>query len=174
MKHCLILSLILTLSCCTPTKRIAKTEVASKSEALQVDSTTQITRQRLDMVMMSVAELRETMAEWRNENIDYTEQRYDSLGRLISTINQKTSRNSGKEIAKTDNVNTYVGLTIEQIDSLFAVRFSSLKSDLKTKEAVAEKRGFAWWQELLMWLGALAWIIATYFCGRYIKRFFWK
>lgn len=147
---------------CTPIKRTAQTETVVKTEMVATDSTAEVTRQQLDLVMRSVAELRETMSEWLNESIDYTESRYDSLGRLVSTINQTTTRNSGKEVAKTDNVSTYVGLTIEQVDSLFSVRFAALKTDMHTKERVVEKVGLSWWQKTLIGVGVASvtiWII---------------
>ncbi len=90
--------------------------------------------------MRSVSELRETMAEWLNENIDYEEQRYDSLGRLISNIRQTTNRAGGKSVSKTDSQSVYVGLTAEQVDSLLSVRLSAMKADLLTKEKVVEKK----------------------------------
>lgn len=164
--------LVLNMCGCTPTKRVSKTETATKSEILQFDSTAQITSEKIDLVMRSVAEFKETISEWLNENIDYTEQHYDSLGRLISNIRQTTNRSAGETVSKTDNTESTVNLTADRLDSLLAVRFAKLKNDLHSKEAIVEKRGLAWWQDLFVWSGVLAWIVATYFCGRYIKRFF--
>ncbi len=104
------------------------------------DSVARITQERIDLVMRSVSELRETMAEWLNENIDYEEQRYDSLGRLISNIRRTTNRAGGKSVSKTDSQSVYVGLTAEQVDSLLSVRLSAMKADLLTKEKVVEKK----------------------------------
>lgn len=125
-----------------------------------------ITQERIDLVMRSVSELRETMAEWLNEQIDYEEQRYDSLGRLISTINQTTTRNSGRESTKADNVSTFVGLTIEQVDSLFAVRFSKLESDLKQKEVVVEKKE----KTIPTWVGITALLVLIIGLSLFIKK----
>lgn len=99
-----------------------------------------ITQKRIDLVMRSVSELRETMSEWLNENIDYEEQRYDSLGRLISNIRQTTNRAGGKSVSKTDSQIVYVGLTAEHVDSLLSVRLLAMKADLLTKEKVVEKK----------------------------------
>lgn len=154
--------LMTVLAGCTPLKRTTTAETVVKSEAMYSDSLVQIAQKRIDLMVSSVAELKETMAEWLNENINYTESYYDSLGRLVSTINQTTTRNSGKEVAKTDNVSTYVGLTIEQVDSLFSVRFAALKTDMHTKERVVEKVGLSWWQKTLIGVGVASvtiWII---------------
>lgn len=147
---------------CVPVKRTTQTETVVKSEAMYADSLVQITQERIDLVMRSVSELRETMAEWLNENIDYEEQRYDSLGRLISNIRQTTNRAGGKSVSKTDSQSVYVGLTAEQVDSLLSVRFAALKTDMHTKERVVEKVGLSWWQKTLIGVGVASvtiWII---------------
>ena len=147
---------------CVPLKRTSQTETVVKTGIVATDSMAEVTRQRLDLVMKSVAELRETMSEWLNESIDYTESRYDSLGRLVNTISQTTTRNSGRESAKIDNTSTYVGLTIEQVDSLFSARIATLKADIHTKEKVVEKVGLAWWQKTLIFIGGITlfWVLA--------------
>lgn len=162
MRKAFILFIIYILSVsvgCTPLKRVTKTETVSKTEVSQTDSTEQITRQRLDILMRSVAELRESMSEWTKENIDYTENRYDSLGRLVSSIRQTTNRDSGREAVKTDNTSTYVGVTLEQVDSLFSSRVATIKQDMRTKEVVKEKIGLSLWQKLLCAAGLISIII---------------
>lgn len=141
---------------CVPIKRTTQTETVIKSETILQDSTAEITRQKLDLVMRSVSELKETMAEWLNEQIDYEEQRYDNLGRLISNIRQTTNRSGGKESVRTDSQNVYIGLTVEQVDSLLLVRFSAIKTNLHAKEKNVKKTGLSWWQDMLIWIGIFA------------------
>ncbi len=166
--------LVLMVCGCTPTKRVTKTDTIYKSNTSHVDSITQVTGQKIDLVMRSVSELRETMAEWLNEQIDYEEQRYDSLGRLISSIKQTTNRTGGKESAKTDDKAVYIGLSAEQADSIFAIRLTSLKADLTVKEKTVERVDLSWWQWLLIWSGVLAWLVVIFFSLKFIIRFVWK
>lgn len=159
--------LMAVLAGCTPLKRTTTAETVVKSEAMYADSLVQITQERIDLVMRSVSELRETMSEWLNENIDYEEQRYDSLGRLISNIRQTTNRAGGKSVSKTDSQSVYVGLTAEQVDSLLSVRLSAMKADLLTKEKTTEKVGLAWWQRWLIQVGiTILTVLLIYFLLR--------
>lgn len=166
--------LVLMMCGCTPTKRVVKADTLYKSETSQVDSTAQITRKHIDLMVNSVSELKETMEELLNENIDYTEQHYDSLGRLISNIRQTTNRNASKAVSKTDSTSIYIGLSVDRIDSILSARLDVLKSEITAKERIAEKAGLAWWQELLIWSGVMAWAVVLFFSIKFIIRFFWK
>ena len=171
-KSITVLTIAIVAVCCTTAKRAAKSETVAKIESTQVDSTAQVTRQKIDLVMRSVSELREAMAEWLNENIDYTEHRYDSLGRLISSIRQTTNRSTGKETATIADREDNIGFTAVQLDSIVAGRMAEFVSQINTKEAAGVSIGLAWWQKVLMYLGVASIIAGLFFVAlRIIKRF---
>ncbi len=106
-----------------------------------------------------------------NESIGYREQKFDSLGRLIGVIEQTTSRNGGKEVAKQGDTYVYQGVTVSQIDSVVTAQMKQLKSELSATSKTVEKRGLAWWQSSLMWVGALFLILIMF---GIVKRFVLK
>jgi len=80
-----------------------------------------------------MSKTKEQIAEWLNENIDYEEQKYDSLGRLISTIKQTTNRNGGSTTVKQGDTYIYEGVTVQQVDSIVSAQMKRLRSELEAK-----------------------------------------
>ena len=81
-------------------KRTTQTETKSKVDYSEITNELKTQRTQLDKVTETMSKTKEQIAEWLNENIDYEEQKYDSLGRLISSIRQTTSRNGGTNVVK--------------------------------------------------------------------------
>ena len=95
---------------------------------------------QLDKVTETMSKTKEQIAEWLNENVNYEEQRYDSLGRLISTIKQTTSRNSGTTTVKQGDTYVYEGVTVQQVDSIVSEQMKRLKSELTAKSTQKETK----------------------------------
>ena len=81
----------------------------------------------------TMSKTKEQIAEWLNENVNYEEQKYDSLGRLISTIKQTTSRNGGTTTVKQGDTYVYEGVTVQQVDSIVSEQMKQLRSELEAK-----------------------------------------
>lgn len=169
-----VLALSLTIIGCTSLKRTTASQTTVATDYTQAADAFLKQEQRLDLAIEMLSSTKEQINEWISENIDYEEQRYDSLGRLIGNIKKTTNRASGKETAKTDNKAVYFGLSIQQVDSILSTRLTSLKADLMIKEKTVEKVGLSWWQELLMWSGALTCLVVIFFSLKFIIRFVWK
>ncbi len=166
--------LVLTIYSCTPLKRTTATQTTVATDYTQAADDFRKQEQRLDLAIEMLSSTKEQINEWLNENIDYEEQRYDTLGRLTNSIKQTTNRDAGKAGSKTAIADVHIGLSVEQMDSILSARLDVLKSEIVAKEKVVEKFGLAWWQELLMWSGIVGWSVATFFASRTIIRCFWK
>jgi hypothetical protein len=118
---------------CTPMKRTASTEVKEKADYSEITNELKTQRAQLDKVTETMSKTKEQIAEWLNENIDYEEQKYDSLGRLISTIKQTTSRNGGTTTVKQGDTYVYEGVTVQQVDSIVSEQMKRLRSELEAK-----------------------------------------
>lgn len=156
---------------CVPHKKTAKTEVVAHTDYSEITNELRTQRTRLDAVTEAISSTKEQLAEWLGESISYREQRYDSIGRLISSIEQTTSRNGGKEVARQGDAYVYQGVTVSQIDSVVAARMKQLKSELLATSKTVEKRGLAWWQSALMWAGVLFLVLIVF---SLVKRFIFK
>lgn len=156
---------------CVPIKKTAKTQIEARTDFSEIADELRMQRTRLNAVTEAISSTREQLAEWLSESINYREQRYDSLGRLISSIEQTTSRNGGKEVAKQGDTYVYQGVTVSQVDSVVAARMKQLKSELSATSNTVEKRGLAWWQSALMWVGALFLVLIVF---GFVKRFIFK
>ena len=156
---------------CVPTKKMAKTQIEAQMDYLAINNELRTQRTQLDAVTETISSTKEQLAEWMNESIGYREQKFDSLGRLIGVIEQTTSRNGGKEVAKQGDTYVYQGVTVSQIDSVVTAQMKQLKSELSATSKTVEKRGLAWWQSSLMWVGALFLILIMF---GIVKRFVLK
>ena len=118
---------------CTPVKRTSSTEIKSKVDYSEITDELRTQRTQLDKVTETMSKTKEQIAEWLNENVNYEEQKYDSLGRLISAIKQTTSRNGGTTTVKQGDTYVYEGVTVRQVDSIVSVQMKQLRSDLEAK-----------------------------------------
>jgi len=124
---------------CTPMKRTASTEVKEKADYSEITNELKTQRVQLDKVTETMSKTKEQIAEWLNENIDYEEQKYDSLGRLISTIKQTTSRNGGTNVVKQGDTYIYEGVTVQQVDSIVSAQMKQLRSELEARATKEEE-----------------------------------
>lgn len=118
---------------CTPMKRTASTEVKEKADYSEITDELKTQKMQLDKVTETMSKTKEQIAEWLNENIDYEEQKYDSLGRLISTIKQTTTRNGGTTTVKQGDTYIYEGVTVQQVDSIVSAQMKRLRAELMAK-----------------------------------------
>ena len=128
----LIFILVSVVMGCT-VKRTTQTETKSKVDYSDITNELKTQRTQLDKVTEAMSKTKEQIAEWLNENIDYEEQKYDSLGRLISTIKQTTSRNGGTNVVKQGDTYVYEGVTVQQVDSIVSAQMKRLRSELEAK-----------------------------------------
>lgn len=124
---------------CTPMKRTASTETKEKADYSEITNELKTQRTQLDKVTETMSKTKEQIAEWLNENIDYEEQKYDSLGRLISTIKQTTSRNGGTTTIKQGDTYVYEGVTVQQVDSIVSAQMKQLRTELTAKVTKEEE-----------------------------------
>lgn len=129
----LIFILVSVVMGCTPVKRTSSTEIKSKADYSEITDELRTQRTQLDKVTETMSKTKEQIAEWLNENIDYEEQKYDSLGRLISTIKQTTTRNGGTTTVKQGDTYVYEGVTVRQVDSIVSEQMKQLRSELEAK-----------------------------------------
>jgi hypothetical protein len=129
----LIFILVSVVVGCTPTKRTASTEIKEKTDYSEITNELKTQRTQLDKVTETMSKTKEQIAEWLNENVNYEEQKYDSLGRLISTIKQTTSRNGGTTTVKQGDTYVYEGVTVQQVDSIVSEQMKRLRSELEAK-----------------------------------------
>ena len=134
----LIFILVSVVMGCT-VKRTTQTETKSKVDYSEITNELKTQRTQLDKVTETMSKTKEQIAEWLNENIDYEEQKYDSLGRLISTIKQTTSRNGGTNVVKQGDTYIYEGVTVQQVDSIVSAQMKRLRSELEAKVTKEEE-----------------------------------
>ena len=130
--HNLIFILVSVVMGCT-VKRTTQTEIKSKVDYSEITDELKTQRTQLDKVTETMSKTKEQIAEWLNENIDYEEQKYDSLGRLISSIKQTTSRNGGTTTVKQGDTYIYEGVTVQQVDSIVSAQMKQLRAELEAK-----------------------------------------
>lgn len=118
---------------CTPMKRTASTEIRTKADYSEITNELKTQRTQLDKVTETMSKTKEQIAEWLSENVNYEEQKYDSLGRLISTIKQTTSRNGGTTTVKQGDTYIYEGVTVQQVDSIVSAQMKRLRAELMAK-----------------------------------------
>ena len=135
----LIFILVSVVVGCTPIKRTSSTEIKEKADYSEITNELKTQRAQLDKVTETMSKTKEQIAEWLNENIDYEEQKYDSLGRLISTIKQTTSRNGGTTTVKQGDTYVYEGVTVRQVDSIVSAQMKRLRSELEAKSTEEEE-----------------------------------
>lgn len=128
----LIFILVSVVMGCT-VKRTTQTETKSKVDYSEITNELKTQRTQLDKVTETMSKTKEQIAEWLNENIDYEEQKYDSLGRLISSIKQTTNRNGGTNVVKQGDTYVYEGVTVQQVDSIVSAQMKQLRSELEAK-----------------------------------------
>ena len=129
----LLILIVISVFGCTPTKRTASTEIKTKADYSEITNELRTQRTQLDKVTETMSKTKEQIAEWLNENVNYEEQKYDSLGRLISTIKQITSRNGGTTTVKQGDTYVYEGVTVRQVDSIVSEQMKRLRSELMVK-----------------------------------------
>ncbi len=127
----LIFILVSVVMGCTPVKRTSSTEIKAKADYSEITDELKTQRTQLDKVTETMSKTKEQIAEWLNENIDYEEQKYDSLGRLIGSIKQTTSRNGGTTTVKQGDTYVYEGVTVQQVDSIVSAQMKRLRSELE-------------------------------------------
>ena len=130
--HNLIFILVSVVMGCT-VKRTTQTETKSKVDYSEITDELRTQRTQLNKVTETMSKTKEQIAEWLNENIDYEEQKYDSLGRLISSIKQTTSRNGGTNVVKQGDTYIYEGVTVQQVDSIVSAQMKRLRAELEAK-----------------------------------------
>lgn len=135
----LIFILVSVVVGCTPIKRTSSTEIKEKADYSEITNELKTQRTQLDKVTETMSKTKEQIAEWLNENVNYEEQRYDSLGRLISTIKQTTSRNGGTKVVKQGDTYVYEGVTVQQVDSIVSAQMKRLRSELEAKSTEEEE-----------------------------------
>lgn len=128
----LIFILVSVVMGCT-VKRTTQTEIKSKVDYSEITDELKTQRTQLDKVTETMSKTKEQIAEWLSENVNYEEQKYDSLGRLISTIKQTTSRNGGTTTVKQGDTYVYEGVTVRQVDSIVSAQMKRLRSELEAK-----------------------------------------
>ena len=132
--HNLLIFILISVAVgCTPIKRTASTETKEKADYSEITNELKTQRTQLDKVTEAISKTKEQIAEWLNENIDYEEQKYDSLGRLISSIKQTTTRNGGTTTVKQGDTYIYEGVTVQQVDSIVSAQMKQLRSELEAK-----------------------------------------
>ena len=129
----LLMLIVISVLGCTPVKRTASTEIKTKADYSEITNELRTQRTQLDKVTETMSKTKEQIAEWLNENVNYEEQKYDSLGRLISTIKQTTSRNGGTTTVKQGDTYIYEGVTVQQVDSIVFAQMKRLKTELEAK-----------------------------------------
>lgn len=134
----LIFILVSVVMGCT-VKRTTQTETKSKVDYSEITNELKTQRTQLDKVTETMNKTKEQIVEWLNENIDYEEQKYDSLGRLIGTIKQTTSRNGGTNVVKQGDTYIYEGVTVQQVDSIVSAQMKRLRSELEAKVTKEEE-----------------------------------
>lgn len=135
----LIFILVSVVVGCTPIKRTSSTEIKEKADYSEITDELRTQRTQLDKVTETMNKTKEQIAEWLNENVNYEEQKYDSLGRLISTIKQTTSRNGGTNVVKQGDTYVYEGVTVQQVDSIVSAQMKRLRSELEAKSTEEEE-----------------------------------
>lgn len=136
----------------TKSKATIKTELSGQSE--QVSSSGSSAKTEVEAT--EKVDYSELVTEWLSENIDYQEQKFDSLGNLISQINATTTRSSGKDTDKKESSIIQIGITQEALDSTLDIRLAQIQQKESKVEKEYIKVGLAWWQKALMWVGGLA------------------
>lgn len=164
--------LIATMCGCTTTKRIVKTDATYKSKSSQVDSTAQITNEKIDLLLSRLTETKDRLSEWATERIDYNVVDYDTLGRVTRSATQTTDRQSVRHKDKHIVDNTTTTLTVSQVDSLIHLSEKRMMSKIEEINAVTVERGLAWWQKMLIFFGVVSAIAGLFFVARQIKRAF--
>lgn len=134
----LIFILVSVVMGCT-VKRTTQTETKSKVDYSEITDELRTQRSQLDKVTETMSKTKEQIAEWLNENVNYEEQRYDSLGRLIGSIKQTTSRNGGTTTVKQGDTYIYEGVTVQQVDSIVSAQMKRLRSELEAKNTEEEE-----------------------------------
>lgn len=135
----LLMLIVISVLGCTPVKRTASTEIRTKADYSEITNELKTQRTQLDKVTETMSKTKEQIAEWLNENVNYEEQKYDSLGRLISTIKQTTSRNGGTTTVKQGDTYIYEGVTVQQVDSIVSEQMKRLRSELEAKNTEKEE-----------------------------------
>lgn len=135
----LVFILVSVVMGCTPVKRTSSTEIKQKVDYSEITNELKTQRSQLDKVTETMSKTKEQIAEWLNENVNYEEQRYDSLGRLISTIKQTTSRNGGTTVVKQGDTYVYEGVTVRQVDSIVSAQMKRLRTELTAKSTEKEE-----------------------------------
>ena len=131
--HFIYFLVVSVLIGCTPMKRTASTEIKEKADYSEITNELKTQRTQLDKVTETMSKTKEQIAEWLSENVNYEEQKYDSLGRLISTIKQTTNRNGGTTTVKQGDIYVYEGVTVQQVDSIVSEQMKRLRSELMAK-----------------------------------------
>ena len=134
----LVFILVSVVMGCT-VKRTTQTEIKSKVDYSEITDELKTQKMQLDKVTETMSKTKEQIAEWLNENIDYEEQKYDSLGRLISSIKQTTSRNGGTTTVKQGDTYVYEGVTVQQVDSIVSAQMKQLRAELTVKSTEEEE-----------------------------------
>lgn len=138
--HNILLLIVISVLGCTSTKRTASTKIKSKADYSEITDELRTQRTQLNKVTETMSKTKEQIAEWLNENVNYEEQKYDSLGRLISTIKQTTSRNGGTTTVKQGDTYIYEGVTVQQVDSIVSAQMKRLRSELEAKNTEKKER----------------------------------
>lgn len=149
----LVFILVSVVMGCTPVKRTSSTEIKSKADYSEITDELRTQRTQLDKVTETMSKTKEQIAEWLNENVNYEEQKYDSLGRLISTIKQTTSRNGGTTTVKQGDTYVYEGVTVRQVDSIVSAQMKRLRAELKVKSVEkVEPKSIRVLRRIMLWV----------------------
>ena len=149
----LLMLIVISVLGCTLYRRTASTEIRTKADYSEITNELKTQRTQLDKVTETVSKTKEQIAEWLNENVNYEEQKYDSLGRLISTIKQTTSRNGGTTTVKQGDTYIYEGVTVQQVDSIVSEQMKRLRAELKVKSVEkVEPKSIRVLRRIMLWV----------------------
>ena len=150
-----VLSILMTLSGCVPTKQVTTSENYSASDIHTNDSLSAIQTRTLDLLLRRLTETKEQLSEWATERVDYNTIDYDTLGRIIRSTAQTTDRQGGRHNDQHIVDNTTASI-MSQIDSLILSSEKRIMSKIATKSTIETKKGIPAWQKGLMIIGIIS------------------
>lgn len=151
-----VLSILMLLSGCVPTKQVTTSENYSASDIHTNDSLSAIQTRTLDLLLRRLTETKEQLSEWTTERVEYNTIDYDTLGRIIRSTAQTTDRQGGRHNDRHIVDNTTASITMSQIDSLILSSEKRIMSKIATKSTIETKKGIPAWQKGLMIIGIIS------------------
>lgn len=163
MKKLLFISILLLVISCVPTKTIIKEDSTIQAKFTEVNNQLGVYNAKLDEVSKSIKSTQDRVTELLNENISYEEQKFDSLGRLISVIKQNTNRTNNKEVDTQINETSETVLTLNQVDSIIQSQISKLEYERVVVQEKIVTIGLNFLQKLFIILGIIFIVLLALF-----------